>query len=273
MVSPAAPKTVLVTGATDGVGRALCFLLAAQGHTVLAHGRDPARLEALVEELRLKGSPEAEGYLADFAALGQVRAMAGSLAVRQSRLDVLVNNAGLLAAERQLSADGHELVLQVNYLVPYLLSRLLLPLLEAAAPARIVNVASLGQAPLDFDDLMLERDWESRRAYSQSKLAMIMMTVELAPVLARRGVSVNALHPATFMPTKMVEGRFTPVHSVEEGTRNVLRLAVDPALDGVTGRFFNMGEEGRANDQAYDGAARRRLIEASDRLLGLPPLA
>jgi NAD(P)-dependent dehydrogenase (short-subunit alcohol dehydrogenase family) len=147
---------------------------------------------------------------------------------------------------------------------------LLLPLLERSAPSRIVNVASIGQRAIDFDDVMLERGYEPFRAYSQSKLAQIMFTFELAERLGDARVTVNALHPATLMDTKMVRETYgSPMSSVEEGKAAVLRLISSPELEGVTGRYFDGTRESRAHEQAYDGEARRRLWELSERLCGL----
>jgi NAD(P)-dependent dehydrogenase (short-subunit alcohol dehydrogenase family) len=192
-------------------------------------------------------------------------------------LDVLVNNAGIGTTdpgggERVESADGHELRFAVNYLAPFLLTRLLEPLLLASAPARIVNVASAGQAPVDFGDVMLEHGYDGGRAYSQSKLAMISWTFDLAERFAGRGVTATALHPGTYMPTKMVlAAGVEPFDSLETGVRSTIRLVADPALDGVTGRYFDRLEEARARPQAYDPDARRKLRELSERLVGLVP--
>jgi NAD(P)-dependent dehydrogenase (short-subunit alcohol dehydrogenase family) len=193
------------------------------------------------------------------------------------RLDVLVNNAGIGTTdpgggERVESADGHELRFAVNYLAPFLLTRLLEPLLLASTPARIVNVASAGQAPVDFGDVMLEHGYDGGRAYSQSKLAMISWTFDLAERFAGRGVTATALHPGTYMPTKMVlAAGVEPFDSLETGVRSTIRLIADPALDGVTGRYFDRLEEARARPQAYDPDARRKLRELSERLVGLVP--
>jgi NAD(P)-dependent dehydrogenase (short-subunit alcohol dehydrogenase family) len=158
----------------------------------------------------------------------------------------------------------------VNYLAGYLLTRLLLPLLESSAPARIVNVSSGGQAPIDFDDVMLERRYSGSQAYCQSKLAQIMFTFDLADELRDRCVTATCLHPATYMPTKMViESGINPTSSLEDGVRATLRLVVDPQLDGVTGRYFNGLRQAEPHRQAHDPEARRQLRELSDRLCGL----
>jgi NAD(P)-dependent dehydrogenase (short-subunit alcohol dehydrogenase family) len=184
-------------------------------------------------------------------------------------LDVLVNNAGIIAPERKETEDGYELTLIVNYLSHFLLTRLLLPLLRHSAPARIVNVASAGQSPLDFSNFMLEQGYEAMKAYSQSKLAQVMFTFELAEHLRGTGVTVNALHPASLMNTKMVQSTFGySMSTVEEGTQAVVRLAVSKELEGVTGRYFDGTREARANRQAYDPRVRDRLWVLSEQLCG-----
>jgi NAD(P)-dependent dehydrogenase (short-subunit alcohol dehydrogenase family) len=167
--------------------------------------------------------------------------------------------------------SGHELRFAVNYLSGFLLARLLLPLLKASAPSRIVNVASLGQHPLDFDDVMLTKGYTGSRAYAQSKLAQIMFTVDLAQELDGSGVTVNALHPATYMNTTMVrQGGIAPISTVEQGGDAILHLAEGDDMEGKTGLFFNGMQPSKANAQAYDGAARQRLRALSLQLAGLP---
>jgi NAD(P)-dependent dehydrogenase (short-subunit alcohol dehydrogenase family) len=273
---PARELTVLVTGATDGLGRSVAGQLAAAGATVLLHGRDPARGEQALLEMRERtGNDQLQFFLADFSSLEEVRRLADELAADQGRLDVLINNAGIGGGprderERALSRDGLELRFQVNYLAGFLLTRRLLPLLRRSAPARIVNVASAGQSRLDFDDIMLERGYDGMRAYGQSKLAQIMFTFELAEQLDPDEVTVNALHPASLMNTKMVLESFGSAWTtVEEGAEATLRLATSPELDSVTGRYFDGLREARANAQAYEAEARRRLWELSEDLVGL----
>jgi NAD(P)-dependent dehydrogenase (short-subunit alcohol dehydrogenase family) len=172
--------------------------------------------------------------------------------------------------QRQTSADGHELRFAVNYLSGFLLAHLLLPLLKAAAPSRVVNVASLGQQPIDFDDVMITENYSGSRAYAQSKLAQIMFTIDLAEELKGTGVTVNSLHPATYMNTTMVRaGGITPVSTVEEGGGAILHLATGDDVADRSGLFFNGMREARANPQACDKAARRRLRKLSLELTGL----
>jgi NAD(P)-dependent dehydrogenase (short-subunit alcohol dehydrogenase family) len=263
--------SVLVTGSTDGLGRAVALDLARRGATVLVHGRDQERIDATRDQIERETGRPARGYLADFADLGQVGQLAERLQATEARLDVLVNNAGIGRGptgeqRRELSRDGYELRFAVNYLAPFLLTRELLPLLRRSSPSRVINVASIGQAAVDFDDIMLERDYDASRAYGQSKLALIMATFELAERLASTGVTVNALHPGSLMPTKIVlEAWRHTIDTLEHGVRSVVRLVVDE-LEGVTGRYFDGEREARAHDQAYDPAARRRLWQMSSEL-------
>ena len=268
-------KTVLITGSTDGVGRYVAAKLAAAGANILIHGRDETRAKTLIDEIRREGHGEATFYQADLSSLAGARKLAETVIAEHKRLDVFISNAGIgsmsLRSERQISADGHELRFAVNYLSGFLLARLLLPLLKASAPSRIVNVASLGQHALDFDDVMLTRGYTGTRAYAQSKLAQIMFTVDLAQELDGSGVTVNALHPATYMNTTMVrEGGITPISTVEQGGEAILHLADGDDMAGKTGLFFNGMQPSKANPQAYDGTARQRLRTLSLQLAGLP---
>jgi NAD(P)-dependent dehydrogenase (short-subunit alcohol dehydrogenase family) len=216
----------------------------------------------------------AEFLAADLASLAAVRGLADDVQRRTDRLHLLVNNAGIGSAgprgQRQTSADGHELRFAVNYLAGFLLTHLLLDLLKAAAPSRIVNVSSAGQQAIDFGDVMLTRGYSGTRAYCQSKLAQILFTVDLAGALKGSGVTVNALHPATYMDTTMVrQAGATPISTVAQGADAILNLATSPALDGRSGLYFNGQREARADAQAYDEAARRRLRMRSEVLTGI----
>jgi NAD(P)-dependent dehydrogenase (short-subunit alcohol dehydrogenase family) len=270
-------KTVLVTGATDGLGRAVAERLAGEGATVLLHGRDADRLAATASEIaRATGNERLSTHRADLASLDEVRALADDVEASTPALHVLVNNAGIGsgrpdATTRQESRDGYELRFAVNYLAGFLLTQRLLGLLRRSAPARIVNVASLGQAPIDFDDVMIHHGYSGSRAYSQSKLAQISYGFELARRLDPAEVTVNSLHPATYMPTKIVlEQAGRSIDTLETGVEATVRLATAPELEGVTGRYYDRQTDATADAQAYDPDARRRLWELSLELTGAP---
>jgi len=255
-MKPLNEQIILVTGASDGLGKRVAQELVARGATVLVHGRHRQKTQAAAKEI---GSEHVR--IADLASLDEVHRLADEV----DQLDTLVNNAGVIVPERKESADGYELTFAVNYLSHFLLTELLLPKLRE--PGRIVNVSSLGQDALDFDDLMYERGYNAYFAYARSKLAQVMFTMDLAERLRDREITVNALHPATFMDTKMVTALGGQARSsVEEGTQAVLRLVTDPDLDGVTGRFFDGTRESSVDGQAYDSEARRRLWDASEEL-------
>ncbi|CAM5282497.1 Rhamnolipids biosynthesis 3-oxoacyl-[acyl-carrier-protein] reductase [Streptomyces alboniger] len=260
--------TVLITGASDGLGRALAEDLAEGGHRLLLHGRNPERLA------QVAATTGGEVFTADFASLAAVRGLAAEVAARHSRLDVLVNNAGVgfeaASTSRETSADGYELRLAVNHLAPALLTRELLPLLRRAAPARVVNVASVGQQLFDFDDPQHERGFTQADAYCRSKLALITHTAHLAAELAGTGITVNSVHPATFMATAMTKASGLPTQEpLEKGVAATRRLVDDPHLTEVTGAYFHSEErtfpsEPLALDAAYAdrlAALTRRLID------------
>ena len=266
---------VLITGATDGLGRGVAERLALDGATVLLHGRDRERVDRVEREIRgVSGNNNISTYVADFASLEDVRNLAGEVLSTEDELHVLINNAGIGSGlpektTRQESREGYELRFAVNYLSGFLLTWLLLPLLRRSAPARIVNVASAGQSPIDFDDVMLERNYSGTRAYSQSKLAQIMFGIELGGLIPPEEVTINSLHPSTYMPTKIVlEQRGGHVDSLEDGVEATVRLAISPEVEGLTGGYYDRQSESRAMHQAYDPDARRRLWSLSLDLVG-----
>ena len=259
---------VMVTGATDGLGRALARRLAGDGLRLVLHGRHEARVASVADDIaRTTGAERPRTVVADLAELAQVARLGAEL--REMPVDVLVNNAGIGSGvpdgrERRTSADGHELRFAVNYLSGFLLTELLADSLRARArpgvPSRVVHVASLGQQNLDFDDLMLERGYSGTRAYAQSKLAQIMGGMETASRVPAAELTVNSLHPGTYMPTKIVLGeRSGSVDSLETGVESVTRAALDPELDDVTGAFFDRMTPASAKAQAYDVDARATL--------------
>jgi len=264
-------QVVLVTGSTSGLGREVARRLGATGAFVIVHGRNRERGMAVVEAIESEGIGNARFYAADFSSIDQIREFGETILRDYDRLDVLVNNAGFGRApdERMISQDGHELRFQVNHLSHFLLTRMFLPRLRASAPSRIVNVSSGAQQAIDFDDVMIENNFSGGRAYSQSKLAQIMFTFDLAEELAGTDVVVNALHPATYMDTGMVRrAGLTPRATVGEGADAVMRLITSPDIG--SGGYFNRMRPARANDQAYDEEARRKLRRLSEELTGAP---
>jgi NAD(P)-dependent dehydrogenase (short-subunit alcohol dehydrogenase family) len=268
-----AGKIALITGSTDGVGRLVARRLGEAGMEILVHGRDAARGAAVVSEIKASGG-KAQFFAADLSSLDEVRGLADAVSHHAPRLELLINNAGIGSggpgAGRLVNAAGCEMRFAVNYLAGFLLTSLLLPRLKASAPARIVNVASAGQQAIDFADVMLSRGYSGSRAYMQSKLAQILFTVDLADALKGAGVTVNSLHPASYMATTMVrEAGVSPWSTVEEGAAAILNLAISPDLAGRSGLYFDGLRESRANSQAYDARAREKLRALSFQLTGL----
>lgn len=260
-------KTILITGSTGGLGREVANQLGAMGATIIVHGRNAERGAEVVAEIKSAGG-KAVFYQADLASLKEVKALADKVKADYSSLNMLINNAGIIGpAERAESADEYELTFAVNYLSHFLLTRELLPLLEKGAPARIINVSSIGQSPVNFDDVMLNSSYNRMGAYTQSKLAQIMFTITLSEQLDAKKITVNSLHPATFMDTQMVANiGGQPRATVEEGAEGVMKLATSKELTGRSGLYFNQTEEARANAQAYDADARKKLWELSTKL-------
>ncbi len=266
-------KTVLVTGSTDGLGRALATALAADGAHVIVHGRNAERGKAVVDEIEASGKGSARFYEADFASMQAVRDFADRVAADYPRLDLLVSNAGIALGReqpRRASADGHELQFAVNYLAGWVLVNRLRPNLAAAAPSRVINVSSISAHAIDFDDVMLEQPAAHARGYGQSKLAQVSMTVELAPRFLEQGITMIALHPATLMNTTMVEDLGIPPRAtVEEGRDHVMGLITAPDLEA--GAFYVDGQPAAPHDpQPLDAEARARLVALSESLTEVP---
>ena len=267
-------QTILITGSTDGLGKLVATHLAQAGATVLLHGRNPQKGEKVLQEIRDKtGNPHLEYFNADFASLSEVSQLAKEVTSAYNQLDILINNAGIGGGpkanqQRDLSADGHELRFAVNYLATYLLTKKLLPAINQDG-GRIINVSSVGQETIDFNDVMLEKSYDAFHAYRQSKLAMIMFTFDLAEELKDTGITVNTLHPATLMNTNMVKEFFgRTMSTVQEGADALEYLAVSPKLENTTGVYFNQKRPDRALGQAYDKDARARLKALSEELTG-----
>ncbi len=260
-MKPVSQQLVLITGATDGIGKLAALELAKQNAHILIHGRNESKTFRVASELKaLSGNERIEFFTADFSSLKNVRLLADDVLRNHPQLDVLINNAGAGYADPRYSSDGYELRLAVNYLAPFLLTRLLLPALKKATPSRIVNVASAGQYRINFDDIMMENKFDPVKAYSQSKLALIMFTMDLAEELKGEKITANSLHPGTYLDTNIVRNAgIKPWGEAQTGADAVVNLAIAPALENITGKYFNVMKEAKADSQAYDREARSRL--------------
>jgi len=276
-------KRVLVTGATSGIGLEAARSLAKQGAKVVMVGRDAAKTARCLEEVRAAASgAEVTSLLCDFSRQAEVRRLADEVLRRFDRLDVLVNNAGTVFKDRTVTEDGIEATFAVNHLGYFLLTQLLLDRIVRSAPARIVNVASVGhrRGTMDFDDLGFERGYQIMKAYGRSKLGNVLYTRLLAQKLAGTGVTVNSLHPGAVatniwsgapgwaQPLLWLMGKFAFI-SAEEGGQRIVQLVMSPELSGVTGQYFENGKPVDPAPLARDDAVARRLWQESERLTGL----
>jgi NAD(P)-dependent dehydrogenase (short-subunit alcohol dehydrogenase family) len=275
-------KLVVVTGATSGIGEHAALQLAERGATVVPVGRDPGRLERVAAALRERGS-DAEPLRADFASQDDVRRLARDLLARHERIDVLVNNAGIVSSSRKRSPDGRELTMAVNHLAPFLLTNLLLDRLRRSAPARVVTTASEAHAAgfVDLDDLDLDRRWSIYRAYGTSKLANILFTTELARRLEHTEVTANCLHPGVIR-SRLGRGGIagivwklgTPfMASPRRGGARIVHVAAEPIGCEVTGRYFVDDRPRALHGQAANEMLAAGLWERSAKLVGLHDVA
>jgi NAD(P)-dependent dehydrogenase (short-subunit alcohol dehydrogenase family) len=274
-------QVCVVTGATSGIGKAAAAALARQGAEIIVVGRDPGRAEATAAAIQADGAPPPKVEIADLARLDQVRALAGRLNQTLDRIDVLINNAGLVLNERQVTPDGYEHVFAVNHLAPFLLTNLLRPKLTASAPGRVITVSSDAHtaARLDLDDPNLEHGWSSWRSYSNSKLANILFTRELARRLDGTGVTANCLHPGVVRtgcgrpPRPLMRVGITIAKpfmlSPERGADTIVYLASSPDVAAKTGGYYVKRQLREPSAAARDDGLARRLWEISERLTGL----
>jgi NAD(P)-dependent dehydrogenase (short-subunit alcohol dehydrogenase family) len=273
VVFPMDRETILVTGATEGIGKLTAMDLAGQFRetSILIHGRNPDKLKAVSREITQKtGNGHIETFLADFSSIKDVRQVAEEILIRHPSINILINNAGAGFAAPRTGKDGTETRITVNYLAPYLLTHLLLPAIIQSGTARIVNVASAGQSRIDFDDMMMEKNFDGITAYTRSKLAIILFTFDLAETLKEKKVTVNCLHPGTFLDTGMVrEAGINPLGTAKSGADAIVYLATSRHLDPVTGKYFNVKTEAPAHAQAYDSDARKKLDRFARLLTGL----
>src|SRR5215216_4118225 len=258
-------KVCLITGATSGIGKATAMGLANMGASVVMVGRDRGRGEAVMAEIKEKSSnASVDLMLADVSSQEEIRRLADEFKEAYPRLDVLINNAGVFRSKRITTADGIEMTFAVNHLAYFLPTNLLLDMLKASAPSRIVNVSSgdHSNATIDFDDLQGEKGYKGAKAYSQSKLATVLFTYELARRLEGTGITANCLHPGV-VGTNLgsgVSGVFgfmvralTPLmKSPEKGAETSIYLASSPEVEGLSGRYFIKKAEARSSDVTYD---------------------
>ena len=267
------PRTIVITGASSGLGRALALDLARDRERLILTGRDPQRTaEVLAAAREMGAAADSRAFTADLSRFEGVVDLCDFILGEAPQLDVLVNNAalgpGAPGAKREVNGDGIELRFAVNYLAPYLLTKRLQDRLTESAPARIVNVASAGQQDIDFDNVMLEHGYEGWRAYRQSKLALIMLTLDTAEELREDGVTANALHPATLMDTAMVrEAEAGTRDELAQGVAATKRLVSSDEVADVTGVYFDGTAQARPREQALDPGARRRLSELAHKLI------
>jgi retinol dehydrogenase 14 len=279
---PMAGRTVLVTGGSGGIGKATALGLAVMGARVAINGRDRTRTEDAAREIRAAGGEQVEVFVGDLSAQSEVRRLADEVLQRLSRIDVLVNNVGGYWNTRHVTADGLERTFAVNHLAPFLLTNLLLDRLTQSAPARVVTVSSNAQAQgrIDFDDLQGMRSYSGARAYSQSKLASVLFSYELARRLHGTTVTANALHPGVVSTAfgaedpATVQRVFIPflrrlMKTPAQGAATSIHLASAPGLEQVTGRYFADSKPKTSSKLSYDQAAAARLWQISADLVGL----
>lgn len=276
-------KTVLITGASGGIGKAAAIGLASMGARVGITGRDRVRAERAATDIREEsGNPAVDVFVADLSSQAEVRRMSGEVLAAYPRLDVLVNNVGGFWAHRHVTPDGLEHTFALNHLAPFLLTSLLLERLVASAPARVVTVSSGAQSMgrIDFDDLMGEQDYSGQRAYNQSKLANVMFTYELSRRLEATGVTATALHPGMTNTSFSAEDparAMAPVvfvvrpfmRSAKKGAETVVYLASSSAVEGVTGSYYANRKAKKSNESSYDREVTGRLWRVSADLVGV----
>lgn len=261
-------RTVLVTGSTDGIGKATALGLARMGAKILLHGRDTEKGRRVQEEIaRQTGSDQLDLFIADLASQRQVRDLAADVVERHERLHVLINNAGTYQAGRRLTDDGLEATFAVNYLAPFLLSHELLGLLEMSSPSRIINVASITHlsARVDWSNLQGERWYDGYQAYALSKLGLILFTYELAERLKGSAVTANCLHPGV-IKTKLLRAGFGdhPGSPPEKGARTPIYLASSPEVEGVSGEYFIDCRTARSSPYSYDKDLQERFWKLAE---------
>ena len=263
-------KTILITGSTDGIGKQAALELSESGARVILHGRNKSKVKQVLQEIEQKSdNDQSDFFIADLSSLQQIRTMSAKIRRKYSRLDVLINNAGVAMNKLEISEDGYEMTFAVNHLAVFALSFLLLDLMTASAPSRIVNVSSMAHSSsLNFENLATPRHFDGWEVYCQSKLCNILFTYELAEKLQNTGVTVNCLHPGV-IDTKLLRVHFGGGSPVAEGSRKLVHLATAPELATVTGEYFYDNRQTRSAEITYDAETRKKLWNLSEKLCRL----
>lgn len=262
-------KTILITGSTDGIGKLTATKLAKEGHTIYIHGRNPGKLSAAISEIKdTTGNENIKGFVADFSDLDSVRQMAEQIIKEVSKIDVLINNAGVFKSSVSDNKDGLDIRLVVNYLAPYLLTARLVPLLKNGAEPRIINLSSAAQSSVSYEVLSGKEKASQGETYAQSKLALTMWSFHLAKTVPE--IAVIAVNPGSLLNTKMAHEAYGQHWSSADKGANILYdLAISEAYNGVTGKYFDndKGTFGRAHPDAYDETEIDKLIRVTDDLV------
>lgn len=255
-------KVIFITGSTDGIGKLAAIQLAKKGHEIYLHGRNPQKLEGVIQELKTSSNNEnIKGFAADFSDLGAVKEMAASILATVPQIDVLINNAGIFNSKVSHNSDGLDIRMVVNYLAPYVLTEALMPLLKASAAPRILNLSSAAQSPVSQEALTDKMNRSEREAYAQSKLALTMWSFHLAQ--KNNDINIIAVNPGSLLNTKMVKEAFgTHWSSADKGASILFELAVSAEHEGKSGKYFDndKGLYGNAHPNAYDNDKIEQLI-------------
>jgi len=262
-------KTILITGSTDGIGKLTALKLAKEGHEIYLHGRNATKLETVISEIKSESNNESvKGFLADFSDLEAVKKMAGEISEKLSKLDVLINNAGVLKVSKSIAENGFDVRLVVNYLAPYLLTNGLLPLFNNSKNPRIINLSSAAQATISSQFFEKNSSLSDNEAYAQSKLAILLWSFDFAK--KHHEITTIALNPGSLLNTKMVKeayGKFWS--SVDKGADIIIDLAIDPKYANSSGLYFDndRGQFGEAHQDAYQDQKIEALISKTRGLL------
>jgi len=260
-------KIVFITGSTDGIGRQTALDLARMGATILLHGRNHEKAKVVLREIKdTTKNKKVKIFTADLASRSQIRSMTEEIHNQCDHIDVMINNAGVFLTSRRTTEDGLEMTFAVNHLAPFLLTLLLLDLIEKGAPSRIINVSSMSHSSsIDFNNLQGERGYSGYDSYSRSKLCNILFTYELAERLDGKGVTVNCLHPGV-INTKLLRAGWRGGSPVTEGSKTSVYLASATELDTVSGKYFVNEAQTKSSSISYDRDVRKRLWKISEKL-------